>query len=65
MTKELESSTSHSSRLSRLAPGLGLLRTYERNWLRPDLVAGITLAGYLTGVKELGARKAARETNKH
>src|SRR4030095_13476829 len=47
MTKELESSTSLSSRLSRLAPGLGLLRSYERQWLRPDLVAGLTLAAYL------------------
>ena len=47
MTKELESSTSLSSRLSRLAPGLGLLRSYERRWLRPDLVAGLTLAAYL------------------
>jgi MFS superfamily sulfate permease-like transporter len=47
MTKEVESSSSFSNRLSRLAPGLGLLRTYERNWLRPDLVAGLTLAAYL------------------
>src|SRR4249920_2408919 len=47
MTKELESSPSLSSRLSRLAPGLGLLRSYERHWLRPDLVAGLTLAAYL------------------
>jgi len=47
MTKELESSPSLSGRLSRLAPGLGLLRSYERHWLRPDLVAGLTLAAYL------------------
>lgn len=47
MTKTVESSTSLSNKVSRLAPGLGLLSTYQRNWLRPDLVAGLTLAAYL------------------
>ena len=28
-------------------PGLALLRSYERAWLRPDLVAGLTLSAYL------------------
>src|ERR1700754_455185 len=35
------------SRLSSFAPGISLLRSYERSWLRPDLVAGLTLAAYL------------------
>ncbi len=29
------------------APGIRLLRTYRRSWLRPDLVAGIVLAAIL------------------
>lgn len=33
-------------RLARAVPGLALLRTYDRAWLRPDLVAGLTLAAY-------------------
>lgn len=28
-------------------PALIWLRSYQRDWLRPDLVAGITLAAYL------------------
>src|SRR3954462_8353074 len=28
-------------------PGLRLLRTYDRSWLRPDLIAGIVLAAIL------------------
>ena len=36
-----------SSGIASFAPGLGLLRSYERAWLRPDLVAGLTLAAYL------------------
>jgi sulfate permease, SulP family len=35
------------SGLARLLPGLDRLRGYERAWLRPDAVAGITLAAYL------------------
>ena len=34
-------------RLSRLAPGLALLRAYERGWLRVDLVAGLTVGAML------------------
>ncbi len=30
-----------------LLPGLGVLRRYERPWLRGDLVAGVTVAAYL------------------
>jgi SulP family sulfate permease len=33
--------------LSRWLPALGWLRTYDRSWLRGDVVAGITLAAYL------------------
>lgn len=34
-------------RLTRAAPGLGLLSTYQRSWLRADLLAGVTVAAYL------------------
>src|SRR5215510_11634427 len=33
--------------LTRLVPAFGWIRSYDRNWLRPDVVAGITLAAYL------------------
>ena len=33
--------------LLRWVPGLVTLRTYERSWLRPDLVAGVVLAAIL------------------
>ena len=33
--------------LRRWAPGLVTLRSYERGWLRPDLVAGVVLAAIL------------------
>jgi high affinity sulfate transporter 1 len=33
--------------VERLLPGLACLRSYERGWLRPDVVAGITVAAYL------------------
>ncbi|MFI5316876.1 MAG: SulP family inorganic anion transporter [Myxococcota bacterium] len=36
-----------ASRLALLAPGLADLRSYRREWLRGDLVAGATLAAYL------------------
>ncbi len=32
--------------LGRLLPALGWLRRYDRRWLGPDLVAGLTLAAY-------------------
>ncbi len=34
-------------KFARMLPGLALLRSYEFAWLRPDLVAGLTLAAYL------------------
>jgi high affinity sulfate transporter 1 len=33
--------------LSRFAPGIRLLRDYQRAWFRADVIAGITLAAYL------------------
>jgi high affinity sulfate transporter 1 len=33
--------------LARLLPGLDRLRRYERAWLRPDVIAGVTVAAYL------------------
>jgi high affinity sulfate transporter 1 len=33
--------------LQRWAPGVRMLRSYERSWLRPDLLAGIVLAAIL------------------
>ena len=36
-----------SSFLRRWAPGVATLRSYERGWLRPDLVAGLVLAAIL------------------
>ena len=33
--------------LRRLLPGVAHLRQYRRSWLRPDLVAGVTVAAYL------------------
>lgn len=33
--------------LSRLAPGVGVLRHYRRRWLRRDVLAGLAVAAYL------------------
>jgi high affinity sulfate transporter 1 len=33
--------------MARIVPGLQRLRTYQRSWLRADLIAGLTLAAYL------------------
>jgi MFS superfamily sulfate permease-like transporter len=33
--------------LNRWAPGLVTLRSYQRSWLRPDVVAGVVLAAFL------------------
>src|SRR3954470_11571522 len=33
--------------VSRWVPALGWLRSYDKSWLRSDIVAGITLAAYL------------------
>jgi high affinity sulfate transporter 1 len=40
-------SRSLSSRIASFVPALGWLRGYQRDWLRGDTVAGITLAAYL------------------
>src|SRR5215475_9007591 len=47
MTAAAPHSSTALSRISRFAPGIGLLQTYQRAWLRPDLIAGLTLAAYL------------------
>src|ERR1700760_4501936 len=47
MTETPASPSQFMSRLSRFAPGVGLLRTYGRALLRADLVAGLMLAAYL------------------
>jgi high affinity sulfate transporter 1 len=36
-----------SSKVERWVPGVGVARTYQRSWLRPDLVAGVVLAAIL------------------
>jgi high affinity sulfate transporter 1 len=40
-------------RIERLVPIVGWLRTYERAWLRPDLIAGVTVAALIVP-KNLG-----------
>src|SRR5258707_11581929 len=47
MTEPLASSSTSSSWITRLVPGVGLLRSYEAVWLRADVLAGLTLAAYL------------------
>jgi high affinity sulfate transporter 1 len=39
--------SSRRARLERWAPGLRILRTYERSWLAKDLVAGVILSALL------------------
>ncbi|HET9139922.1 SulP family inorganic anion transporter [Actinophytocola sp.] len=34
-------------KVGRVLPGLGVLRQYRRAWLRPDVLAGVTVAAYL------------------
>jgi high affinity sulfate transporter 1 len=38
---------SYASRLDQWVPGVRVARTYQRRWLRPDLIAGIVLAAIL------------------
>ena len=40
-------SSARETRAERWIPGLRVIRTYERSWLRPDLVAGVVLAAIL------------------
>ena len=35
------------ARWTRFAPGLGVLLSYDRAWLRGDILAGITVSAYL------------------
>ena len=42
-----ESPTATSRRWHNIFPALNWLRAYQRNWLRADLIAGVTLAAYL------------------
>ena len=35
------------TRWTRFAPGLGVLLSYDRAWLRGDVLAGITVSAYL------------------
>jgi len=37
----------HGSLLSRVFPGAAVLRSYQRSWLRGDVLAGIAVAAYL------------------
>ena len=40
-------SSSRHARAERWMPGVGVVRSYERSWLRADLVAGAVLAAIL------------------
>jgi high affinity sulfate transporter 1 len=42
-----ESGAAPASRLERWVPGVRVARTYQRAWLRPDLIAGLVLAAIL------------------
>ena len=41
------STSTSTTRLARWIPAVGWLRNYDKDWLRGDIVAGITLAAYL------------------
>jgi len=47
MSLAAPTNTAPSGWLARSIPALSWLRTYQRAWLRPDLIAGVTLAAYL------------------
>jgi SulP family sulfate permease len=47
MSTATAQATAPSGRFARMLPGLARLRGYERGWIAPDLVAGLTLAAYL------------------
>src|SRR5215467_4825837 len=47
METRLSSSPLSRSGLWRFAPAIGWLRSYNRSWLRPDAIAGVTLAAYM------------------
>ena len=39
--------TKGAEKLARWVPAVGAARTYQRTWLRPDLIAGVVLAAIL------------------
>lgn len=43
-SNSVSNSANRPARLYRIAPGLGMLRTYKRDWLRHDMVAGVSVA---------------------
>ena len=45
--EQTEAGPSKKSRLNAAVPGVRCVRTYERPWLRSDLVAGVVLAAIL------------------
>src|SRR5215831_2718511 len=47
MSGSLSSSALSPRGLARVAPAAGWLRAYNRGWLRPDVIAGLTLAAYM------------------
>src|SRR5262249_13034350 len=47
MSRTLSSLSPSFAGLSRFVPAMGWLRSYNRNWLRPDAIAGLTLAAYM------------------
>ena len=40
----MSANAAHATGLSRLAPGLGMLRGYQGAWLRYDVAAGLSVA---------------------
>jgi sulfate permease, SulP family len=47
MSTDTNAQPAKRGKFARMLPGLALLKSYELAWLRPDIVAGITLAAYL------------------
>jgi high affinity sulfate transporter 1 len=47
MAESLAGSSTAFSRITRLVPGIDLLRSYKPAWLGADLIAALTLAAYL------------------
>jgi sulfate permease, SulP family len=43
----LDAAGDAGARWQRLLPGVGLMRRYERGWLRGDVLAGVTVTAYL------------------
>lgn len=47
MVRETEDATDRRAGPARWIPGLRAVRTYQRNWARPDVIAGVVLAAIL------------------